>query len=401
METKTFPASRLQASLFHKYAADPHSTDSNLAFGFRARTLDVTRLEYALNQIIARHEQLRTNFYEADGTIYQTIHPARTITVASFSGKNLRAFLRPFDMTHDILVRAAVQKNVVLLDFCHIITDGFSMAIFFRELNALYNGETLSSAAPSVRDCLVPDQTFCANEPYWLKLLQKPCAPLSLPTDFSSSRMYGGAGNSVMAHIGAQTKAAVQTVCKRLSITPFVFYLSAFCLFMARHCDTDDVLIGTIFSCRNSRNLRSIGLYTTIAPVRVTVPVTANATVSARDAFLLQMNAHIRQSLTHQQMDIDSILAQKGLRDMRDLFRTVFTFEDARMADIRLGGAPCEFVPVPTKDSAFDVNICFFPFKTESRLLMIYRSDLYRAQTAVRYLDEYTEMIAEMALDIP
>lgn len=391
MKTHSFCASCLQTNLYRKYQQNPALTNTNLAFGFRTKNLDRAKLERALNHIISRHENLRSNFFEEDGVVWQQIHAKRQLTVEPFLDDDVRTFIRPFCLERDLLIRAAVQDDLVLLDFCHIITDGFSMAIFFRELNALYAEETLPFQPPRARDCLVPAAVLCANEPYWLHTLEKPFTPLALPADFARASLYGGKGASLIATIGAKTTAAVRERCKQLRITPFVFYLSAFCLFLAKTCRTDDVITGTNFSCRNSHNLRAIGLFTTIAPVRVSVPATVN-----RDDFLLQMHAQVRTMLKHQQSDMDSVLAKKGLHDHRDVFRTLFSYEDARMADIRLGGKSCDFVPVPTKDAAFDCTLCFFPFKTKSAILYIYRSDLFRAQTAARYVDDYADMIATM-----
>ncbi|MBQ7158224.1 MAG: hypothetical protein IJS09_02205 [Treponema sp.] len=386
-----FPASRLQQQLYSVYRKNPLNTDTNLAFGFRAKKIDVTKLEYALNQIIVRHENLRSNFSEKDGIIWQHVHSERHLTVEQFSGTALGTFIRPFSIENDLLIRAAVKDDIILLDFCHIITDGFSMAIFFRELDSFYGEVTPNYLPPTAKDCIIAPSTYEENKPYWLTLLQEPFTPLSLPADFPKTQLYSGRGASEIAWLKKETTAKIREQCKLLSITPYIFYLSAFCRLLKRHCAHQDIITGTNVSCRGRKNLRSIGLYTTMVPVRVNVQDTMSTT-----DLLLSVNAHIKETLRHQHLDLEKILHEKNLHDYRDIFPTLFSFEHEKMAEIRLGGKPCTFVPVPTKDSAFDCNLCCFPFKENAGLLLIYRADLFTKKTASRYLNEYMEILTEM-----
>ena len=402
METTTLPASHLQASLYHKYAQDKKNTNINLAFGFRVKQLDFTRLECALNHIIARHENLRSNFIDEQGVIWQKIVSSRTISIEPFTSDDVCTFIRPFQLETDALIRVAVKGDIVLFDFCHIIVDGFSMAIFFRELDAFYSGLSVNYSPPTAKECLVADTILSVNEAHWLTLLEKPFVPLFLPADFTRRKKYGGTGGSILGSLGKKTTETVRHICRRVAITPFIFYLTAWLVFLAKKSQADDILTGTNFSCRNKSNLRSIGFYTTIVPVRFSVPekisrAKKNALPHEQiDSLLLRVNAHIKQSLRHQYVNMDSLLAKKHFDDYRDIFSTVFTYEHEKMADIRLNGKPCAFVPIPTKDSAFDCNLCFFPFKNESKLLFIYRADIFTQKTAARYLDEYANIIEEI-----
>ena len=385
------PASRLQVQLYDVYRKKPLSTDINLAFAFRAKKPDPAKLEEALNQIIARHENLRSNFFQKDGIVWQSIAPSRRLTLERFTEDDLHSFLRPFAIEKDLLIRAAIKDDLILLDFCHIITDGFSMAIFFRELDNLYSGLALNYQPPAAADCQIDSASYQANKSYWQSLLQKPFTPLSLPADFPKKQVYGGSGGSQIAWLSGRTTFAVRECCRKLSITPYIFYLSAFCRLLAKHAPGTDIITGTNVACRNKANLRSIGFYTTMLPVRLSI----SDRMSSRD-LLLAVNTYVRKMLRHQHMDLGQLLAEKNLQDYRDIFPTLFTFEHVKMAEIRLGGKACEFVPIPTRDSAFDCNLCCFPFKKKSGLLFIYRTDIFSKESAVRYLNEYMEILSEM-----
>jgi len=391
MKKIKIPASHLQEQFYEVYRKNPLTTEINLAFAFRAEKINVPKLEQALNRIIDRHENLRSNFIEEDGKVWQTIFSERTLQVESFSSDDLRTFIRPFSLQSDLLLRAAVKENLILLDFCHIITDGFSMALFFRELNAFYAGITPDYQPPAAKDCRIHSSLYETNRGYWQALLQKPFIPLSLPADFPKTHLYGGSGGSQIAWLGKESALAIRNCCKALSITPYIFYLSAFCRLLARQNQTQDVITGTNFACRGKANLRSIGLYTSMVPVRLSLP----ESMETKD-LLMTVNTLVKNMLRHQHLALDEILREKNLHDYRDIFPTLFTFEHEKMAEIRLGGEKCEFVPIPTRDSAFDCNLCCFPFKEKTGLLMIFRSDLFSKKSAAAYLDAYMDILAEM-----
>lgn len=110
--------------------------------------LDISRLRYSLNQLVNRHESLRTSFMEANGEPVQRIIEKAEVDLHVFEAKEdeadqkIKEFIRPFDLNDAPLIRAALlrieaKKHSLLLDMHHIIADGVSRGIFVKELAPL------------------------------------------------------------------------------------------------------------------------------------------------------------------------------------------------------------------------------------------------------------------------
>jgi hypothetical protein len=162
------PASFAQQRLWFLDRLSPGGTMYNLPASYRLRgSLNVPALEESLNIILARHDSLRTTFMSNDGQLTQVIaatlrlplhvadlselsEQARTLRMLDFASEEANC---PFDLVRGPLVRwkllrLAQEDHVFLLTQHHIISDGWSMGIFFRELAALYDERTV---APSPR----------------------------------------------------------------------------------------------------------------------------------------------------------------------------------------------------------------------------------------------------------
>lgn len=387
------PASVQERAVFNIWKKDKSDTGINLAFGFRVENLDIGRLENAVKKIVSRHESLRSVFFEQDGCVFRKVFAELCVNIERLESDDLRKFIRPFDLEKGPLFRLALYKNIVCLDFCHIITDGFSMAIFFAELNAFYSGKELSYLPPS----LSPENHFeiQANTDFWASQFKNPFQRLSIPSDkkapATSFSAYGGDGSSLVHGVGRLLTKKVRAACRELSVTPFILYFSAFILLLSRECSSKDVVTSTNFSCRNSRNLRSFGLFATTPPVRFFV----DEDLSSLN-FIKKVNSYVRECLNHQSFDSEKLLEICGLADLRDFSRTIFTFEHEKMADIRLDGKKCDYVPIPSKHSACDLTFCLFPFKEESQILAIFRADLFSSMRIRRLTRHYVEIIRKL-----
>ncbi|HEX8846788.1 MAG TPA: condensation domain-containing protein, partial [Pyrinomonadaceae bacterium] len=129
--------------------------------------LDIGALERTVNEIIRRHEVLRTTFAEADGQPVQIVAPAKWVILPLIDLSELpcetreaeaqqlvnNETRRPLDLTvgpllRVTLLRLAEDEHVLLVTMHHIISDGWSMGLFIREMSALYQAFTAGEESP-------------------------------------------------------------------------------------------------------------------------------------------------------------------------------------------------------------------------------------------------------------
>src|SRR5689334_1394539 len=166
-EIRQVPLSFAQQRLWFLDQLEPGSASYNISRAVRLKgQLDFQALQQALNAIVARHESLRTNFTSVDDEPLQTIAPTRAIEIQLVElgglpspnrepeARNLasEAARHPFNLERDHLLRATLFRledadHVLLIVLHHIVSDGWSMGVLFRELETLY--EAFASARPS------------------------------------------------------------------------------------------------------------------------------------------------------------------------------------------------------------------------------------------------------------
>ncbi|MBO5937117.1 MAG: amino acid adenylation domain-containing protein, partial [Clostridia bacterium] len=137
---KELPATAAQMRVYTAQMMKPDSPHYNIPSAFRTEVLCPERLEAAINMLIDRHESLRTRFENKDGHILQIIEDKAEISLLKLEGDDMSAFNTPFELSKAPLIRAGYCGNTVMLVLHHIIVDGESLNVLYKELNELYMG---------------------------------------------------------------------------------------------------------------------------------------------------------------------------------------------------------------------------------------------------------------------
>ena len=214
IETYAFPLSFAQQRLWFLQCLDPDSSTYNIATVVRLRgELNVTALQQSFDHLIERHEVLRTTFALRDSEAVQIVHPALPASISNTDLRDTEASCRedmlrsllefdarqPFDLDRGPLLRVQLihikdDDHVLALNMHHIVSDGWSMGVLFRELSALYRGycagtpTSLPELPIQYADYSVWQREWLQGEnldiqlSYWRKQLDG-LSTLQLPTD--------------------------------------------------------------------------------------------------------------------------------------------------------------------------------------------------------------------------
>ncbi|HEV3052479.1 MAG TPA: amino acid adenylation domain-containing protein, partial [Longimicrobium sp.] len=271
--TGPLPLSFAQERLWFIDRLEPGSAAYNIPVARRlGGALDEAALERALGEIVRRHESLRTVFAEADGSPVQVIAPFggfslpvedlsglseadREAAVRRRAGEEAR---RPFDLSAGPLFRAALlrlseEDHVLLLSMHHIVSDGWSMGVLFRELSALYEAyrEGGESPLPEVgmqyadhavwqRDHL-RDGALEGKLAYWRERLAGAPELLELPTDHPRPPVQTHRGASVPVEFSPELLERLQALGRSEGTTLFMTLLGAFQVLLSKYSGSEDV----------------------------------------------------------------------------------------------------------------------------------------------------------------
>ncbi|HEX8395547.1 MAG TPA: amino acid adenylation domain-containing protein, partial [Longimicrobium sp.] len=250
----------------------------NLAFATRLRGgLDVDALERSLSEIVRRHEALRTTFRDRDGTPLQAIAPFGGFAVAvkdlsTLPGDAREAEVRreiaaegsarPFDLSAGPLFRASLLRlgaaeHVLLLSMHHIVSDGWSMGVLYRELSSLYEAYRSGGESPLPElGVQYADYSAWQREQmqgevlegrlsYWRERLAGAPELLELPTDRPRPAVRSHAGAREGAELPAGLRQELEALGRSEGATLYMVLLAAFQVLLGRYAGSGDVVVGS------------------------------------------------------------------------------------------------------------------------------------------------------------
>src|SRR6266566_1290057 len=276
-EPRFAPLSFAQQRLWFLQQLEPANFSDNNIIPLRlSGQLQVTALQQSLNEVIRRHEVLRTSFLLVDNQLAQRIVPPfalplaivnlRTSVEAERNAQIQRIALqevhRPFDLAHGPLIRVCLleldkEEHILLLTLHHIVHDRRSIDILLQELAALYHASVIGSFAP-LPELPIQYADFAVWQrqrfqgalleehlAYWKRRLDGAINVLQLPTDHSrpAIQTFRGARQSRLLP-GALTEQ-IEVLSHQEEATPFIVLLATFQTLLLRYTGQEDLIVGT------------------------------------------------------------------------------------------------------------------------------------------------------------
>jgi amino acid adenylation domain-containing protein len=412
-QMEVYPCSPAQRRLFVLQQMDPSSTAYHLpAAMLLPEGIDIQRLEESFARMVERHESFRTGFEMVEGRPVQRILERVEFAVAHLDGgaseeKAARSFIRPFDLARPPLLRVGVapardNRNLLVLDMHHIISDGLSIATFIQETLALAAGEPLPPLKLQYRDyChwLEADGQLAAKKErkdYWLSVYSQLPDPLELPLDFPRPAIQDLKGDRYEFAIAEQTVTALKELVQNQNATLFMGLLTVFNLFLGRICDADDVVVGTPVAGRRHQDLEGIiGMFVNTLALR--------AAIEWEDSFLHALacvREHCIEAFERQDFPFEELVdlvAPERNTGRHPLFDVMLSLENTgigrqmRGADSVLG--TIEPLPLETVTSKFDLSLDGYEADGELRLSFEYCTALFKRSTIQRFAEIFVHLL--------
>jgi len=421
------PQSFAQQRLWFLDQLVPGSPAYNMATGVWLKgELDARALGAALAEVVRRHEALRTTFGTHGDLPVQFVQPSVEVELPIIDlstrpeeereTESLRLAReeanRPFDLTAGPLLRAMLirleeQKHLLLLTTHHIISDGWSIGILVREIAELY--EAFLAGAPSpLAELPIQYGDYAAWErkrfqggaldeqlDYWKQRLEGAPAILDLPTDFPRPPVQTFRGASHSFFLPRALYEAVQSLCQREGVTPFMALLSAFEVLLYRYSGQRDLLVGTPVA--NRQHVETEGLVGCFANTLVLRGELSDSQTFAE--LLRATRASSLEAFAHQDVPFEHLVDElQAQRDMsrNPLFQVMFVLQNTPMGDMRLRGLTLELLKADNRTAKFDLWLSITegdePFVT-----MEFNTDLYRRDTVERMCGHYLRLLEAFA----
>jgi amino acid adenylation domain-containing protein/non-ribosomal peptide synthase protein (TIGR01720 family) len=426
-QAHTFPTSFAQQRLWILDQLVPGNPFYNIFSMLPLRVENVAVLERALNEIVKRHETLRTTFSTSDGQPVQVISAALKLTIpvvdlrdmppsqclAAVQKLTQEEASRPFDLARGPLVRATLVKrpdadSLLLLTIHHIISDGWSMRLFFRELVTFYQSlltgrpASLSKLTLQYADFAVWQRDWLKGEvldrqlDYWRQQLEGvPFLRLPLDRPRPTIKSYGGARLPV--HLPDELVRPLRSLCQSEGVTMFMLLLAAFQLLLSRYSGQDDVAVGSPIAGRNRGEIENlIGFFVNTLVMRTDL---------SGDPTFRELLQRVRNmaSAAYAHQDLPFEMLVESLQPDRDLSRNpLFQVIFQLLNNPSFAGASPSWEPAPatlpaveTHSGTAKFDLEFSLFEDAQGLLghFEYSTELFDESTIVRVAGHFETLL--------
>jgi thioester reductase-like protein/FkbH-like protein len=429
-ELDCFPVSAAQESLWYLDQLEPDTAAYHVVQAVRlSGPLEVEVLQRSLNEIVRRHESLRTTFPAPEGKPVQQILREATLSVPVIDLTTLpesrreadaqrlatEDSQRSFDLAHDLPLRTTLLRlgdadHVLVLTLHHIVSDGWSLGVFFRELATLYRAflSGLPSPLPELpiqfADFVVWQRRQLEGDglarqlAYWKDKLSGQRPALDLPVDRSRPPVQTFNGAHEAFELSAELTTALRRISQQEGVTLFMVLLAAFDALLARYAGQEDIAVGCPSANRGRAELEGlIGCFADIVVMRTDLSGDPSFRDLVRRVREVAMGAY-----AHQDVPFTSVVeAVKPERNpsFNPLFQVMFSFLDEPDDGLDMDGVTLSLLPVESGVTDFDLFLAVA--WQEGRLIgsLGYNTDLFEAETIRRMRHHFEQLLESLIAD--
>lgn len=428
-----FPLSFSQQRLWFLCQLTPDSTAYNNPVTARLqvsanRSLDPQLLGAAINELIARHEILRTTFELVDGEPMQVVAPSLDVPVNYLDLQSTPATMReadaiarlrdeaqlPFDLARGPLLRVTILRlgsddYMLLINMHHLISDAWSVGVFLREMLTIAMARK-AGFVPPLAPLSIQYADFCVWQrerlrgaayerlaTYWRGKLAAPLPVLELP--LARSRKYTQQpGVSHVVQLPAGLTRQINVFAKQSNTTPFVVLLATFKLLLRRYVRSSDIVVGTPVANRTHRDIEGlIGCFINTLVLRTNLSDVASFHDGVSRVKQTSLDALSHQDLPFELL-VNELQPQRSL-DVNPLFQTMFSMQNAPIETTGIG-ASVKVVDLGGVSTKFDLSLTAMELNDTLSLNWTYRADRYEASAIERMAQQY-RVLLEAALTNP
>ncbi len=391
--------------------------------------LDIQALERTLNEVVRRHEVLRTTFAERDGQPVQIISPPQPFSLPLIDLCPLPAeerqqkaqqlataeAVRPFDLSRGPLLRLNLLRldateHVLLTTMHHIISDGWSLGVVMREIEALYEAYRSGEESPLAElplqyadYAMWQRQWFNAEMldeqlGYWKRQLAGAPAVLDLPTDRKRYGVRSHRGATQALILSSDLGSSLKALCREEGVTLFMLLLAAFQVLLARHSGQEDVVVGTPIAGRTQKETESlIGFFINTLALRTDL---------SGDPSFLQLLGRVREmclgAYAHQDVPFERLIEElqpERSLDRHPLFEILFNNVNVPMETMKLADLTLSQMDQGEPEAKFAVTVYGDETGGKIRLRMLYQTDLFAAERIASVLDQFEYLLEQIVQD--
>ena len=412
---RDLPLSFAQHRLWFLDQLEPGSAAYNMSGVIHlSGELDHKALEHSLSEIIRRHESLRSTFDFKDGKPIQVVHEARPVVLPLEDLSALSEIEReaqaerlaivdakqPVDLKSGPLarfnlLRLEAERHMLLLTLHHIVSDGWSIGVFMRELAALYEAFVKGQPSP-LPELSIQFADYAAWQAeqsggvvfdrqlaYWKAQLEDAPLALALPFDRPRPPAQTFKGATHILTLPRDLTDAIKVLSNQEEVTTFMTLLASFAALLGHWSGEEDLVIGTDVANRNRLETEAIiGLFVNQLVLRAKVGKERGFLDLLKQVKETTIGAYANQDLPFDKL-VEALRPERKL-GRNPLFQVMFGFFNAPAPPLETAGLKLRLAEFDNDTSVFDLSL--YLIESESGMVgrLRYSTELFDASTIER-----------------
>ncbi|BBM00787.1 non-ribosomal peptide synthetase [Microbulbifer sp. GL-2] len=422
--SNNWPLSYSQNRLWLIDKISPGSIQYNMPIAMEmVGSLSVPALNYALNQILSRHQILRTTYHDLpEKGVRQIVQKAQPVPLeihdfSIYEKKTRRQKLKsvaadeamkPFHLDRDLMLRAELVRlesdhHVLLVNMHHIASDGWSISVLTNELGILYRDFITGNSSLKPLELQYPDYAVWQRKrlqgeylakklDFWKRTLEGTPPLHQLPLDFPRPAASSFKGANFYQKINTVKLAKLQALANAHSTTLFMLLQTAFACLIARYSGEEDVVIGSPIANREQNELAPlVGFFVNTLALRTRLD--GNPLFSE---LLTRNRAHILEAYEHQQVPFEMLVEELKLErslSHNPLFQIMFSLQNNEQQELSLGDLTLDYIQPEWPIAKFDLNLTASETQDGLALVWEYATDLFMEDSIRRMADCFAVLL--------
>ncbi|BAY84417.1 amino acid adenylation domain-containing protein [Calothrix parasitica NIES-267] len=391
--------------------------------------LNIKAFRQSLNEIIKRHESWRTIFSTKDEQPIQIILPELNwelpiINIEHLAGGNWEAEVQklaiaeaknPFNLTTGPLVRATLLRlseteHIFLLNMHHIVSDGWSIGVFAKELATLYasfsqgQSSPLPELATQYGDFAIwererlKDKLLKTNLDYWKQKLKGELPILRLPTDRPRPSTPSFVGKKHFFKFSKDLTDASNKFASQEEVSLFMLLLAGFNVLLNRYTEQEDILVGTPVANRNRPELeKMLGFFVNTLVIRNDLSENPSFRKLVHKVREVTLEAYAHQDLPFDKL-VEELRPQRDVK-LNPLFQVMFILQNTPMPAQEVLGLTLQSVEVDNGTAMFDILLSITESEQGLNGFLEYNTDLFDSETISQFISNYQTLLENILIN--
>jgi len=408
-EKEYYPLSSAQKRLYVLQQIDITEISYNISHqAILEGDLDVPEFESVFKQMVRRHDSLRTSFILVNEEPVQRIHEDIKFELSNHTVNvdgevpSPGSFIQPFDLSQAPLIRIGLiksgeKKYILMVDMHHIITDGMSIMILYRDIMELYHKKSLAPLKLCYKDFSIWQNRRQQRmkqenrDQFWLNQFQGEIPVLNIPNDFPRPSIKNFKGSTFTFDLGEKQTEVLKRIASTNEATLYMVLLSLINILLLKLSGQEEIVIGTPTAGRTHPDIEQIiGMFVNTLVLKNNVNGEKNFQYLLREIKKRTLECFENQEYPFEHLV--EILSPPVDLSRNPLFDVMFVLQNMEQTSLEIPGLTLTPVEFEKTTARFDLNFMAYEGDKKIHFVLEYSTSLFKKETIQRFVGYLTQI---------